>query len=117
MPTQIVALGTRQVGEVGCVIDNPDRDLLPGTNVDVEIQSKVVDNALTIPREALRRQGDQSGVFVLAPGNTIAWRPVQLGVSTTTRAEVTSGLSDSDSVALPTDKPLHAGMDVTPVFP
>jgi len=116
MPTEIVALGTRQVGEVGCVIDNPDRDLLPGTNVDVEIQSKVVDNALTIPREALRRQGDQSGVFVLA-GNTVAWRPIQLGVSTTTRAEVTSGLTDSDAVALPTDKPLHAGMDVTPVFP
>src|SRR5579884_2178524 len=116
MPTEVVALGTRQVGEVGCVIDNPDRELLPGTNVDVEIQSKIVDNALAIPREALRRQGDQSGVFVLAPGNTVAWRPVQLGVSTTTRAEVTSGLSDSDSVALPTDKPLHNGMEVTPVF-
>ena len=29
-PTQVVALGTRQVGEVGCIIDNPDRDLLPG---------------------------------------------------------------------------------------
>ncbi len=36
-PTQIVALGTRQVGEVVCVIDNPERELLPGTNVNVEI--------------------------------------------------------------------------------
>jgi multidrug efflux pump subunit AcrA (membrane-fusion protein) len=117
MPTQIVALNTRQVGEVGCVIENPDRDLLPGTNVDVEIQSKVVDNALAIPREALRRQGDQSGVFVLAQGNTVAWRPIQIGVSTTTRAEVVSGLNDSDAVALPTDKPLRNGMEVTPVFP
>ena len=39
IPTQIVALGTRQVGEVVCVIENPDRDLLPGTNVDVKIVS------------------------------------------------------------------------------
>lgn len=117
LPTEIVALGTRQVGNVSCLIDNPDRTLLPGTNVDVEIQSKVVDNALTIPKEALRRQGDQMGVFVLMPQNTIDWRPVRIGVSTTTRAEVLEGLRDSDSVALPTDKPLKAGMEVTPVFP
>src|SRR4029077_4953111 len=29
LPTQVVPLGTRQVGEVGCTIENPDRDLLP----------------------------------------------------------------------------------------
>jgi HlyD family secretion protein len=117
MPTEVVPLGTRQVGEVGCVIENPDRDLLPGTNVDVEIQSKAVENALTIPREALLRQADQTGVFVLAPGNTVAWKPVQIGVATTTRAEAKDGLSDSDSIALPTDKPLKTGMEVTPVYP
>ena len=117
MPTEIVPLGTRQVGEVGCVIENPDRDLLPGTNVDVEIQSKAVENALTIPREALLRQADQTGVFVLAHGNTVSWRPVSIGVATTTRAEAKDGLSDSDSIALPTDKPLKTGMEVTPVYP
>jgi len=117
MPTEVVPLGTRQVGEVGCVIENPDRDLLPGTNVDVEIQSKAVENALTIPREALLRQADQTGVFVLAHGNTVSWRPVSIGVATTTRAEAKDGLSDSDSIALPTDKPLKTGMEVTPVYP
>ena len=34
-PTQIVALGTRQVGEVLCLIDNRAGELLPGTNVNV----------------------------------------------------------------------------------
>lgn len=116
MPTEVVPLGTRQVGEVGCIIENPDRDLLPGTNVDVEIQSRVVDNALTIPREALLRRGDQTGVFVLAQGDKVAWKPVQIGVATTTRAEV-QGLGDSDAVALPADKPLKTGMEVTPLYP
>ena len=32
-PTQVEALGSRQVGQVICVIENPNRDLLPGTNV------------------------------------------------------------------------------------
>jgi len=34
LPTQIVPLGSRQVGEVGCVIENPDRDLLPNANIN-----------------------------------------------------------------------------------
>ena len=46
--TQVVALGTRQVGEVACLIQNPDRDLLPGTNVNVEIRAQAVENALTV---------------------------------------------------------------------
>ena len=44
-PTEIQTLGTRQVGEVVCVIRNPDRDLLPNTNVDVEIVSRTVADA------------------------------------------------------------------------
>src|SRR5258706_5969653 len=56
--TQIVALGTRQVGEVVCVIQNPDRDLPPGTNVNVEIISRVIEND--------RHKRGETGVFVLA---------------------------------------------------
>ncbi|HOK47431.1 MAG TPA: efflux RND transporter periplasmic adaptor subunit, partial [Bryobacteraceae bacterium] len=37
MPTQIVALGTRQVGEVIVTIENADQSLLPGTNINAEI--------------------------------------------------------------------------------
>src|SRR5262249_27589137 len=50
-PTQIVPLGSRQVGEVICLIENPNSDLLPGTNVNAEILSQTVQNALTIPKE------------------------------------------------------------------
>jgi len=51
-PAAIQALGSRQVGEVVCDIENPGRELIPGTNVDAEIRTAVVDNALVIPREA-----------------------------------------------------------------
>jgi len=117
LPTEIVPLGTRQVGEVGCAIDNPNRDLVPGTNVNAEIQSKVVENALTIPREALRRNNGVGGVMALGPDDSLQWRPIQVGVTSAGRVQVTSGLSDGDSVGLPTEKDVKPGMRVTPVYP
>jgi HlyD family secretion protein len=115
LPTQIVALGTRQVGEVACVIENPDQELLPGTNVNAEILLKTVESTLTIPKEALRRQDAIAGVFMLV-SDKLAWKPVTLGSSTLTRTEVT-GLNEGDAVALPTERPLREGMTVRPVFP
>lgn len=114
-PTQIVAMGTRQVGEVVCVIRNPDEDLLPGTNVDAEIRSETIENALTIPKEALRTEHNESGVFALVE-NRLVWKKVKVGVSNTTRSQV-DGVSDGDAVALYSDKPLKDGMIVKPVFP
>ena len=116
LPTQVVPLGTRSVGEVSCVIQNPDRDLLPGTNINAEIQSRVVDNALVIPKETLRRDGAQTGVYLLGPDSRIAWRQVQIGISSLTKAQITHGLSDADAVALPTDKPIKVGSKVEPLY-
>ena len=113
-PTQIVALGTRQVGEVYCIIDNPDRDLLPGTNVNVDITAEEAPSALTIPKEAVRRELGQAGVFALS-GNALAWKKITLGISNTTRTQV-EGLSENDAVALPSEKPLKDGMVVTARF-
>jgi len=116
-PTQVVALGTRQVGEVQCIIDNPDRDLLPGTNINAEIRSRIVENALTIPKESIRREQGRTGVYVLGEGDKIAWREVQLGTASVTRSEVTSGLKEGDRIALTSDRPLSRGMEVTPIYP
>lgn len=113
--TQIVALGTRQVGEVVCVILNPDGDLLPGTNVNVEIISQSVANALTLPKEAVRREGGQTGVFVLS-GDRLTWKQVRLAVGSTTRTQV-EGLNEGDPVALSSDKPFKVGMVVRAIFP
>jgi len=113
--TQIVALGSRQVGEVVCLIENPDMDLLPGTNVNAEIRSETVANAVTIPKEAVRREAGQAGVFVLS-GDRLAWRKITLGINNTTRTQV-SELREGDAVALPTEKPLKEGMQVQAVFP
>jgi multidrug resistance efflux pump len=115
VPTQIVALGSRQVGEVICIVDNPDHELLPGTNVNAEILTERVENALTIPREALRRQGNQTGVYLLEE-TVVRWRPIRTGAQSVTRVQVLEGLAEGDAVALPTDTPLADGMRVQASF-
>jgi HlyD family secretion protein len=115
MPAQITALGARQVGEVVCVIGNPDLDLLPGTNVNSEIRSESVADAVTIPKESIRRELGQDGVFVLE-GDRLAWRTLTVGVNNTTRIQVRE-LKEGDAVALPSEKPLKDKMIVRAVFP
>ena len=115
LPTQIVPLGTRQVGEVGCVIENPDRDLIPNANINAEIQATVVEKALVVPKEAIRREGSETGVY-LFQGDRVVWHPVKLGVSSYTKSQVLTGLSEGDAVALPTEKPLKNGSRAEPVY-
>jgi HlyD family secretion protein len=115
-PTEVTALGTRQVGEVQCVIDNPDLDLLAGTNINAEIRSQVADNALVIPKDVIHRESGRTGVFVLGEDDKIFWRDVKLGISSVTRIQVTSGLNEGNSVAGSSDRPLKNGLKVSPVY-
>ena len=115
MPASIVTVGTRQVGEVLCTIANPRRELVPGTNVNVEIRTAHAGNALLIPKEALRRDAGGTGVFTLE-GDRLVWRSVKTGLSSVTRIQIIEGLQEGDPVALPTERVLHAGERVAPVY-
>ena len=111
-PTSIQALGSRQVGEVLCIIENPGRELVPGTNVDAEIRTAVVESALVIPRETLRHDANGDYVFALK-GDTVERRPVKTGTSSIALVQVAEGLAEGDAVALPSDNPIKAGDRVT----
>jgi len=115
LPTQIVPLGTRQVGEVSGIIDNPGLDLPVSANINAQLHSEVSASALSIPKEALRRQGDELGIWTLE-GEAVTWRALKLGAANITHVEVLSGLSENDPVALPAEPPLAEGERVTPLF-
>jgi HlyD family secretion protein len=114
-PTEIVAMGARQVGEVLCDIANPDMDLPPGANVNAMILSETVENAITIPKEAVHREQGKTGVYVLE-GDRLKWVVITQGVNNTTRTQVHE-LKENDAVALPSEKPLKDGAVVEPVLP
>jgi HlyD family secretion protein len=119
LPSEVIALGTRTVGEISTVVDNPDRDLLPGVSVNVLIISKVVKDAVSIPKAALRTIRGINGVYRLN-GDVLAWKPVTTGVSDVNNVQVVSGLADGDKVAdrviEPSDAEIRDGLRVKPVF-
>ena len=111
-PVAVEALGSRQVGEVVCSIANEGRALIPGTNVNAEIRTAVVENALVIPKETLRH--DAQGDYVLAlKGGAVERRAVKQGASSITMVQIVEGLGDADAVAMPSDTPLRDGDRVT----
>jgi HlyD family secretion protein len=115
LPTEVIALGTRTVGEVTTIVDNPNHELLPGVTVNASIISKTVNDALSIPRSALHTLNGGTGVYKLT-GKTITWVPVIAGISDVNKVQVTSGLEAGDKVAdrvvEPADAELHAGLRV-----
>lgn len=115
LPTQVIALGARQVGEVLATIHNQDHDLIPGTNVNAFILTQVVDNALTIPKTAVRRERG-TGVYVLQKDDTVKWVNIATGASDALRVQVMNGLNDGDAVMLPSDQTVHDSTRVTPLF-
>jgi HlyD family secretion protein len=118
LPTQVITLASRNVGEVTTVINNPNHDLLPGVTVNATIISKVVQDALSIPKAALRTIGGVTGVFKLT-GERIKWTPVKTGVSDINNVQILSGLAAGERVAdrviSPTDAEVIDGMRVNAV--
>ncbi len=119
LPTQIIALSSRTVGEVTTIIDNTGHELLPGVSVYASIVSQVVPDAVIIPKPALRRQGTADGAFVLN-GKSLIWRPVHTGISDINNVQIVSGLAPGEHVADrivdPPDAEIRNGMRVNPVF-
>jgi HlyD family secretion protein len=111
MPAQIVTLGSRQVGEVVCRLENEDRALPAGANVNAAVISKTVESALAAPKEAMRRENGQTVAYVMG-GGKLERRVVKTGTSSITRVEILEGLKEGDLVALPTEVVLKAGDEV-----
>ncbi len=108
MPTEIVSLGSRQVGEVWATIANQQHDLVPGTTVNAEVRTDVAQNALLVPKTALRRDRGPVGVYVRRDGR-LAWQAIATGTSDVSNTAVTKGLKEGELVMLPTDLPVKEG--------
>jgi HlyD family secretion protein len=98
-PSTVITYGTRNVGEAIITVDDAHGDLLPNTNVTVTVTTSQRFNVLSVPREALRTEGAIDYVFRVVGGKLVR-TPVQVGVVNLTRVEITSGLTEKDTVAL-----------------
>jgi HlyD family secretion protein len=115
IPKQVVARGSRSVGELLCSVANDKLELLPNTNVNVKINSKERVNVVTVPRGAVDTENGKRYVFVVKEGvgnSALEKREIQVGIADATSFEVLSGLRENEVVALPGDVELRDGMVV-----
>jgi HlyD family secretion protein len=113
VPAAVKLHGTRNVGETTCIVANSDFKLLPNINVGVTIVSSQHENALTVPREALRQDDGTPFVYEIV-NNVLHRRNVQISISNLTQTEITGGIADDAVVALGStnSKPLRDGLPV-----
>ncbi len=105
-PTAVVAYGTRNVGVAIIAVDDAHGDLEPNANVTLSVTTQRRPHVLSVPREALRTQGGaHSFVFVIQDGHLVK-TPVEVGVATNNWAEILSGLSEGQKIALATTNSL-----------
>jgi HlyD family secretion protein len=115
IPKQVVARGSRSVGELLCSVANDKLELLPNTNVNVKINSKERVNVVTVPRGAVDTENGKRYVFVVKEGvgnSALEKREIQVGIADATSFEVVSGLRENEVVALPGDVELRDRMVV-----
>jgi len=108
IPQQVIARGTRSIGEVLCSVDNEKLELLPDVNVDVQILVQQKNDALAVPRGAIRTEQGKHFVLVV-DGEHLRRREVVLGMADPTSYEVVSGLGEDDQVALSSNLDLRDG--------
>jgi RND family efflux transporter MFP subunit len=95
-------------------VSNPQRVLVPGLYADAELVFDQAVNVLTVPVQALNREGNETTVFVVNESGILEDRTVRLGLRTADYAEILSGLKEgsevvvSDRSALKAGEPVHA---------
>jgi HlyD family secretion protein len=116
LPRQVVALGTRNVGELLCTIANQGMELIPNTTVDVRIEINERAGALVVPRGAVQIDGAHRYVYHLDSGR-LHRTEIRVGLSNATQFEVLSGINEGDTLALPGDTTLRDNMAVRVAIP
>ena len=116
LPRQVVALGSRNVGELLCTIANQSMELIPNTTVDVRIEINELADALIVPRGAVQVDGAHRYVYLL-DGGRLHRTEIRVGLSNATEFEVLSGINTGDTLALPGDTTLRDNMAVRVAIP
>lgn len=83
--------------QLRAVVKNPKNALMPGSYVRVRLRIQTLDDAITVPPQAISDSGQQTQVFVVNQGKA---KPVtvKLGPDTSDGKLIKSGLSEGDQV-------------------
>ncbi len=95
-------------------VPNPQRVLLPGLFADAELVLDRKVDVPTVPVQALNHEGNKTNVLVVNANGELEDRPVELGLQTSSDAEIVSGLKVNEQVVVSDRSGLKAGQKVRP---
>ena len=95
-------------------VPNPERVMMPGLYAEAEVGLDQKDNVPTVPLQAVSHQGNKTTVLVVNRDAEVEERTAELGLQTTTDAEVLSGLSEGEQVVVSDRSGLKPGQKVHP---
>jgi RND family efflux transporter MFP subunit len=79
-------------------VPNPDLSLNPGMYAETTIQLQQKNDALTLPAQAIVQNGEQAYVLVVNTSHHVEKRGVTVGIQTSNRMEITSGVQAGENV-------------------
>ncbi len=106
--------GATRTMETEIDVSNPGHKLLPGMVAYATLQLETRADALCIPIQAATGTEKEQTLLVVNGTNQIESRKVRLGLETSSRYEVLSGLADGESVVIGNRGQLKAGDVVQP---
>ena len=95
-------------------VPNPGRVLMPGMYAETTLTLEAKANVLTVPLEAVNREGEHTTVEVVSSTGKVEDRAITLGLQTPDDGEVVSGLTEGELVIVSDRSGLKAGEVVLP---
>lgn len=110
--TRNLSLATRTM-ETEIDVENKDLSLTPGEYANTTIELERHNNVLTIPVQALIRNGNQTSVLVVDASHHIQTHKVVTGLQGSNLVEIKSGLAEGDLVVTGNQSNYQPGETVT----
>ncbi len=91
---------TTGTSKLKAVFDNKDNELFPQQFVNMNLLVETLTNQLVVPNVAVQNGQQGTFVYVVDDNSRVHLRPVQVGITTQTSADILSGISDGDRVVV-----------------
>jgi len=96
-------------------VPNPSYEIIPGMYADIQLPIHTVENALTLPVQAVQTRGNGVGtVMIVDSANHIETRKVTIGIQTASEVEILSGVQENEMAIFGEQDQYKPGMLVKP---
>ena len=98
--------------KIKAIFTNQDDALFPNQFVNVRLKTQTIQNAISIPSDAVQHGAKGSYVYIINPQNKAEIRMLKLGMTSNGQIEVLDGLTGSEKVVLEGIDRLSEGKEV-----